>query len=1047
MPSFGVKITHIPRSINESEFKSFLGSTIPPLPPILSTHLKDVDEHIPKKYAFINFSTIEEAQLAVDIINKLHLKGERLFAKIQGSQLKSGHVAERKFSSSSDLQKDSPRTIKVSGLPSNYTEMQLEEVCSKFGGIDSIRICQGKPVYAYITFSEGESANTAVCKVNNSILEGRSISAFLLPSNKSSSFHNVPSQAGKTATKEVNTKRSLFQPLSEGLTIRRKGIRNDSRQTPSCKDNNTDFSFLLPQTSGFSLDHIEGTPVTHGGIHRTLPVHVKRQHSDSSTDSLPDYQDDPSEDNLPSKYRKSEKITDRKPVFDKRKKLGTCSNKLVQSPQKLSSGKLSVSVDSSSKRAGQKHLFDRLAIETISPSSQKQKLLSSSITPMQPQEISTQLSKLVGDERQLPKCISDQYKRLNETKAAGELFPRKSFLVPDIENPNDRNKNRQKCSISSSSKPLPVEIRKVAKLQLRDPLVGQLLVKNNRHSVFVANLQKKEHVTINVSEMGQHLVISGEKTRIERASKELQKRVHEFTAKIRTRSYAMDVMYAPLFSENSDFTTKISELAQTHGVEFFVTQIMPGHTRSEIQIEQIVQELKDYKSLLTISRLLSKGLVFYPYQWYIQDKNSMWHLIPDENNKIFNDNLLNSCNTFECEDNNVMFKISLHDMIATNPCTGYRHPLKTSFTRTAWYQYQDDHFGFVPCTDEDSRQIEQCFQTRNPKIESSECYYNFQSMLMIDLSNKSITGIKRDPMPSCNELNPTVSVVIKGLESDLKSAEEAFDDLLQTKRMIEIFPNTVFISCPSILQAVIRKYCVQAFHKNDSIEVHGVEKYTSIVILEAIKSASIGSKLDLSMDSTTAFTTPLEWEMPSKNTELKLVRCGSDEWNKINSLWHKTMRQKIIKVERVQNIWLWRQYALRKERMIAKNGEKYENEKRLFHGTKHTNPLDIYNSEKGFDFRFSRPGMWGHGSYFAENANYSAKHYGFEIENGSKQLFLAKVLVGNFITLQSDRSLRMPPLKPGSSERYDSVNGFTNGSNVYVVYEHDKAYPDYLITY
>jgi hypothetical protein len=32
-------------------------------------------------------------------------------------------------------------------------------------------------------------------------------------------------------------------------------------------------------------------------------------------------------------------------------------------------------------------------------------------------------------------------------------------------------------------------------------------------------------------------------------------------------------------------------------------------------------------------------------------------------------------------------------------------------------------------------------------------------------------------------------------------------------------------------------------------------------------------------------------------------------------------------------------------------------------------------------------------------------------------------------------------------ERYDSVSGDTNGSEVFVIYEQGKTYPAYLITY
>ena len=42
----------------------------------------------------------------------------------------------------------------------------------------------------------------------------------------------------------------------------------------------------------------------------------------------------------------------------------------------------------------------------------------------------------------------------------------------------------------------------------------------------------------------------------------------------------------------------------------------------------------------------------------------------------------------------------------------------------------------------------------------------------------------------------------------------------------------------------------------------------------------------------------------------------------------------------------------------------------------------------------------------------------------------------------------MPPTNPANNnERFDSVKGHTKGSDVYMVYMPNKAYPRYLVTY
>ena len=96
--------------------------------------------------------------------------------------------------------------------------------------------------------------------------------------------------------------------------------------------------------------------------------------------------------------------------------------------------------------------------------------------------------------------------------------------------------------------------------------------------------------------------------------------------------------------------------------------------------------------------------------------------------------------------------------------------------------------------------------------------------------------------------------------------------------------------------------------------------------------------------------------------------------------------------------------------------------------------------------RFSKEGYWGNGIYFAVNSSYS-NAYAFRAPQNERQMFCAEVIIGETIHLIPDESLKMPPLKEGKKDRYDSVNGETGGSNVYIVYANKKVYPKYLITY
>jgi WWE domain len=73
-----------------------------------------------------------------------------------------------------------------------------------------------------------------------------------------------------------------------------------------------------------------------------------------------------------------------------------------------------------------------------------------------------------------------------------------------------------------------------------------------------------------------------------------------------------------------------------------------------------------------------------------------------------------------------------------------------------------------------------------------------------------------------------------------------------------------------------------------------------------------------------------------------------------------------------------------------------------------------------------------------------------------REMFLTKLLVGNEININRDeshskeaecRALTVPPVNPVTGLKYNTVTGSTGGSQVWIVYENGRAYPDYLVRY
>ena len=202
---------------------------------------------------------------------------------------------------------------------------------------------------------------------------------------------------------------------------------------------------------------------------------------------------------------------------------------------------------------------------------------------------------------------------------------------------------------------------------------------------------------------------------------------------------------------------------------------------------------------------------------------------------------------------------------------------------------------------------------------------------------------------------------------------------------------------------------------------------------------------------------PAEWSPQNKDIELFRLESNSREYKSVEEQIKRSLTiTTVVKVERIQHRFLWLQYQTRKLAMSSKN-KGIVNEMELFHGTSAVSPEIIYRSENGFDVRLARPGRYGSGSYFAENASFSDS-YAFKVGEVDgylecKQIFLAKVLTGlseNDVDIDARR--RLPGIcfdcdTTYLNIRYDSVNGISGDSRVHVVYDNFQTYPYYLITY
>lgn len=84
------------------------------------------------------------------------------------------------------------------------------------------------------------------------------------------------------------------------------------------------------------------------------------------------------------------------------------------------------------------------------------------------------------------------------------------------------------------------------------------------------------------------------------------------------------------------------------------------------------------------------------------------------------------------------------------------------------------------------------------------------------------------------------------------------------------------------------------------------------------------------------------------------------------------------------------------------------------------------------------------GSYFAKDASYSDR-YASVRATPNKIMFVALVLVGDYTKGRS--TYVRPPLKSNGRTLYDSCVDSENKPSIYVVFEKQQIYPEYIINY
>ncbi|CAM4906998.1 unnamed protein product [Rotaria socialis] len=182
---------------------------------------------------------------------------------------------------------------------------------------------------------------------------------------------------------------------------------------------------------------------------------------------------------------------------------------------------------------------------------------------------------------------------------------------------------------------------------------------------------------------------------------------------------------------------------------------------------------------------------------------------------------------------------------------------------------------------------------------------------------------------------------------------------------------------------------------------------------------------------------PNYWDLSSSSNLQRIVLSDSSkEYKDALNQFDSTMKGiyiKIVKIERIQNVRWYKQYAAHRDDFTQRYGK--SEERRLFHGCSSTSADKIVQECFNRAFAGVNGTLYGQGVYFHEHAKYSHNYTRSEILN-ERTMFLALVLIGKASI--GNPSMKVPP------QGFDTTS---DGKHIFVVYHDAGAYGEYIITY
>ncbi|XP_076152629.1 protein mono-ADP-ribosyltransferase PARP12-like isoform X1 [Alosa pseudoharengus] len=235
----------------------------------------------------------------------------------------------------------------------------------------------------------------------------------------------------------------------------------------------------------------------------------------------------------------------------------------------------------------------------------------------------------------------------------------------------------------------------------------------------------------------------------------------------------------------------------------------------------------------------------------------------------------------------------------------------------------------------------------------------------------------------------------------------------------------------------------------DMIETHQIMKRLvrrRPVLISPAEVQKVCEKYAKRIHSNFLSSVPQHWNhslLPGTGYERIKLETSSQDYRRIVSQFNQTMmRCDILSIERIQNLKLWRFFMLQKNQMKNDTGKNGRVE-RLFHGTESEYIDAVCHGNADRSFNTLTDTRFGRGCYFSKDASYANEYTN---KQGVRFLFMCQVTVGDYALGQPD--YYRPPFKDEKKTvSYDSCVDDLARPSVYVIFEKNQIYPEFLIKY